>query len=98
MEKTIQPLLLTPLFHLSPSKHFVFLWYPCDTSFFLFIFFVFEAGLNWNEFISSLLSCCGGCYGHKPSLSIAVSAVIETYYLCFPALLTQVASYFQGCR
>ena len=39
VEKTIQPLLLTPLFHLSPSKRFVFLWYPCDTPSFFFFFF-----------------------------------------------------------
>ena len=94
MEKTIQPLLLILHFFifLLPSILFSF-GIPVTLPFFFFV-----AGLNWNEFISSLLSCCSGCYGHKPSLSIAVSAVIETYYLCFPALLTQVASYFQGCR
>lgn len=82
MKKTVQPLSPSPCyslflalytFYLSPSKHFVFLWYPCDTS---------EAILNWNKFISALFSCCC-CYRHKPSLSRTVSAVIETYHLCF---------------
>lgn len=62
------------LFDLSPSKHFVFLWYPIDTS-------LFFARQVWIEINFSLCLCC--CCGHKPFLSRAVSAVIETYYLCF---------------
>ena len=93
MEKTAQPPLSCSL--LVSSFSFEAFCFPLVPLWHFFFFFFSEAGLNRNKFISSLFLCCY-CCGHKPFLSTAVSAVIETYYLCF-LLSSQVASYFQGC-